>query len=236
MSEPVEIKATIDTDVDDAVDRVCRGAAQGSRLVYFLDDITPGTQPRLPLFNSGIVLRLRQNDSDKDDSTVKLRPCRRSQLTDAWTKDAEKPSYKFRIEQDWAGQRRSLAASCVAKFTAGSVRDATQDPRSISDLFLEKQLDFLAACGSIRVNVAGLALLGPIQATRWEKTIIDEAVAERWTVGELDFLEVSIRRDSVADAEASQLPFEQALSAYTRSAAQQETKTRRVLEYLSDHR
>ena len=45
MSEPVEIKATIDTDVDDAVDRVCRGAAQGSRLVSFLDDITPGTQP-----------------------------------------------------------------------------------------------------------------------------------------------------------------------------------------------
>ncbi|HEY5784577.1 MAG TPA: hypothetical protein VIT65_07365 [Microlunatus sp.] len=236
MSEPVEIKVTIDTFVDDAVDRLCQGAAETGRLVYFLELRTPDARPALPLLDAGIVLRLRSNDTDKDDSTVKLRPCVRSQLTDDWQKDFEKPRLKFRIEQDWAGPRRSLAASCVAKFAADTVRDVARDHRQIAEVFTEKQLDFLTACGSIHVPLARLTLLGPIQATKWEQTSIDDAVAERWTVGDLDFLELSIRCDDVADAESRQSAFEAALRGYAGGGAPTETKTRLVLEYLSNHR
>jgi hypothetical protein len=233
MSEPVEIKVTIDASVDHAVDRLCRGTADTGRQVYFLDDLTPGVHPTLPLVESGVVLRLRSNGSDKDDSTVKLRPCRRSQLADGWQQPREGSGFKFRIEQDWAGPRRSLAASCVAKFASGTTLDTIRGRGRLAALFVPDQLDYLAACAAIRVSLDGLTPLGPIDATRWDKTAVPDAVAERWTVGELDFLELSIRCDTVAEAESRRPDFEAALRDFVSAGIGHETKTRRVLEYLS---
>lgn len=53
------------------------------RRIWFLGDLTPGVEPPLPLFYSGVLLRLREGLSE--DSTVMLRPCRHTQLTAEWT-------------------------------------------------------------------------------------------------------------------------------------------------------
>jgi hypothetical protein len=79
-------------------------------------------------------------------------------------------------------------------------------------------------------------VLPPVTATRWKS--VDTAPAElgaraeRWVVDELDFLELSIVA-TLAEAPGKQ----EALTAFVRGRglavdAEQQTKTRRVLEHL----
>jgi hypothetical protein len=60
------------------------------------------------------------------------------------------------------------------RFPAGSGRkpdtlSRVQERCTSAHLQSERQLDFLHPCGTLRVNVAELAPLGPIEATRWAK-------------------------------------------------------------------
>ena len=43
---------------------------------------SPGLEPALPLSAAGVVLRRRSGESD--EPTIKLRPCRRTELTPEW--------------------------------------------------------------------------------------------------------------------------------------------------------
>jgi hypothetical protein len=89
----------------------------------------------LPLFHQGIVLRVRQIDGDADDSTVKLRPCRRSQLSGSWLGATKGEGWRLAVEEDWAGNRRALAASCISELPQGriaSVRAGTAPVRRLS--------------------------------------------------------------------------------------------------------
>ncbi|HEY5786415.1 MAG TPA: hypothetical protein VIT65_16735 [Microlunatus sp.] len=234
-SEPVEIKLTIDAEVDDAVGELCRGSARSGRLVYFVEDITPGIKPALPLFEAGLILRLRGNPGEKSDSTVKLRPCRRSQLSQAWAHAWKRGDVRFRIEQDWSTQNRSLAASCTAKSSSWTISDLVDDTGRLKEAFEEPQLACLAECTNLRLYFDGLTALGPIAATTWEETRIDGAVAERWTVGSQDFLELSIRCEDPAAAPEQQAAFERSVRELVEPASSGESKTRRVLTYLADH-
>lgn len=52
--------------------------------IHFCEDVTRGVSVVTPLKDAGVVLRARHRPDRKDDSTIKLRPGRRSQLTDHW--------------------------------------------------------------------------------------------------------------------------------------------------------
>ncbi len=79
----VEIEVSIaGTEVPSALDALGIGDDGQRRGIGFIEDSTVGVE--LPLFHHGVVLRVREIDDDEDDSTVKLRPCRRSQVTEQW--------------------------------------------------------------------------------------------------------------------------------------------------------
>lgn len=264
-AQPTEMKITIGGAVDagatGAVDNALRtlGLDDGDRRwVWFLEDLTPGVTA-LPLLSAGVIVRLRlnprNNKSDEADSTIKLRPARRSQLLPPWHDPHQHDHRKYRIEVDWAGHRRALAASCVADVPPEHVPvpyeraagDSGDDDGGWSPeaAFSSDQHDFLRACTRLPVALSGLTCLGPVQARRWKNITLQpprgtgkemtEVVAERWTVGELDFLELSVRVDAGGDARAAHTDFEAAVRATgLHFPEEQETKTRRVLQHLAD--
>jgi hypothetical protein len=229
--EPVEIKVNVAGAVPAAIDSL--GLDEGKpRRIYFLEDLTPGLSSPFPLLAAGVIFRLRAEADDSGDSTVKLRPCRRSQLTSTWSKPFKDHDREYRIEGDWAGSRHVLAASYVTELTAADVTAGLNDP---ARAFGPEQLGFLEACASVRVNPDPLTVLGPVAATRWTKIkvgSVDKVNAERWQIGSLDFLELS-QRVAAEDAELAQaeLSYAAAKAGLTidRSVA---AKTEQVLEVL----
>lgn len=231
----VEIKASIvGAEVAAALQVLDVGGRERRRSVGFIEDCTVGTA--LPLFHQGVVLRVRQTDGDKGDSTVKLRPCRRSQLTEKWLGQDHGDGWKLRIEEDWAGPRRVLATSCVSDLPRGRIDSARAETEPLRRLFNGGQERFLADCAGIRINLDALTLLPPIAATRWDDVqigVVDGAVAERWSIDELDFLELSIRVDTVAEAPSMQGALDREVHALGLELDDaNESKTERVLEYL----
>jgi hypothetical protein len=258
QSQPTEIKVTLGGEVSEgATDQVEKalgllGLEDGDRRwVWFLEDLTPGVSP-LPLLSAGIIARVRlnpkKNKPDEADSTIKLRPARRSQLLPPWNGGSEVDDQQYRIEADWAGSRRALAASCVAEVSPEHLPvqpdEGSADFRcangnwSPGAAFTSWQHEFLRTCTRLPVAVEGLTCLGPVHARRWKGVTVQEVkdvVAERWRVGQLDFLELSIRvGGDAADPATAQVDFEAAVrGAGLDFPVEQETKTRRVLEHLA---
>jgi hypothetical protein len=87
------------------------------------------------------------------------------------------------------------------------------------------------------INLDALTLLPPIAATRWEEVRVGEVadvVVERWTVDELDFLELSIRKDTVEEAQEAQAKLERAIRALgLERDDEQKSKTELVLAHLA---
>jgi hypothetical protein len=74
-----------------------------------------------------------------------------------------------------------------------------------------------------------------VAATRWQDVRVgdvDEVVVERWTLDDLDFLELSIRKKSVDKAESAQRKLEQELAALDLERDDDTSKTERVLKHL----
>jgi hypothetical protein len=233
----VEIKVNLAGDVPRALDtlKVAHGSA---RSIWFLEDLTPGLSSVHPLLDAHLALRLRRDADGSGDSTVKLRPCRRSQLTKRWSReDKERGEWEYKIEGDWAGPRQALAASLSSTLAPDALSAAVETGGDPSAAFTQKQLDFLSDTATIRVNLGALALLGPIAATRWQALNLDgfEVNAERWQVGTLDFLELSIRVDPrKGDPVKEQSAFEAAVTAHHLEIdANTDSKTKRVLEHLA---
>lgn len=235
-TEPVEIKATVAGAVPAGLDAL--GIAGGSRRdIWFLEDLTPGLPSVTPMLAAGIIFRLRADDDSDDDSTVKLRPCRRSQLAPGWTSKREDDDGEYRVEADWCGQRRVLAASYVVSLEPGRLVEAVSAPGAdLSKVFCRRQQDFLADCADLRIALTGLTPLGPVAATRWKNLDLGdfEVDAERWVVGDLDFLELSIRvRPGEGDPVERQAAFEELIRSRGLAVADvPATKTAQVLEQL----
>jgi hypothetical protein len=238
MSEPsaIEIKVNVGGDVDQALSALgLNGGRQ--RKVWFLDDLTEGARPTLPLLSAGIVLRLRQHDDGDEDSTVKLRPCRWSQLVSPWD-NALSRDPDFTIEGDWSRTRHVLAASRKDKLDEGTIEAVINADGRLGDAFTKSQHDFLAECGEIRVALRGVTALKPIAATQWKNASIgkvDKVAAERWTVAGLDFLELSLRvTDGTAAALAEQRKLiVEVLSRGLELDDSDESKTMRVMKRLA---
>jgi hypothetical protein len=235
--EAVEIKINVAGDVPRALDTL--GLRDGSaRSIWFLEDLTPGLPSPHPLLTAGLVLRIRRDDDGTGDSTVKLRPCRRSQLTDQWTDEHhDKGSWDYKIEGDWAGPRQVLAASLAWTVPPDTLSAAVAADGDPSAAFNQKQLEFLTDSAPLRVNVGVLEPLGPIAATRWKKLDIDgfTVSAERWHIGSIDSLELSIRVEAgEGDPVEKQAAFEAAVRTHHLGiAANKDSKTQMVLEHLA---
>jgi hypothetical protein len=230
MEYPVEIKVNVAGQVPDALAALDLGGGTDRR-IWFLEDLTPGV-PSLPLYSAGVVLRLRSGNSE--ESTVKLRPCRRTQLTPEWADGFKSGNrFEYRVEADWAGPRRSLAASAVLELDSGLIH-AVAEGADAGILFNGKQQDFIRDCADLRITLGGLTPLGPVRAMKWKNIPVGEfgTNIERWTAGDLDFLEVSYRTESGAAQE--QLRLEAAVRALGVAIDDdRESKTRRVLAELA---
>jgi hypothetical protein len=233
----VEIKVTVACDRTPA-------AVEGLELppdrppwrIYFCEDVTEGLPAGTPLLDAGVILRARDKPGGKDDTTVKLRPCRRSQLVGRWLAAEKGDDWDFKVEADWSGERRALAASLTADRKEGVVAAVGHGPGSVEDLFVVDQVAFLRECAAIRVNLGALTVLPPVAATRWGTVESAPASldvrAERWTVGALDFLELSTVAE-LGEAPATQdLLVDFVGSRGITVPPHQETKTRQVLRYL----
>jgi hypothetical protein len=233
----VEIKATI---AGDATPRAVRTLGlppdRPPWEIYFCEDVTVGLSAATPLLDAGVVLRARAKPGGKDDTTVKLRPCRRSQLSDRWLSTGKDDDWELKVEADWAGDRKALAASLTADRRNGVVAAVSRGERSVQDLFVDEQLAFVRDGAPIAINLGTLTVLPPITATRWGS--VDgtpdglDLRAERWTVGDLDFLELSAVAPVDEAPETQQLLAGFVASLDVGAPPDQETKTRQVLAHL----
>ena len=238
MSEPsaIEIKVNIKGDVDQALSALGLDGGK-QRKVWFLDDLTEGARPTLPLLSAGIVLRLRRHADGDEESTVKLRPCRWSQLVSPWD-DPLRTDPDWSVEGDWSRSKHVLAALHKAGLDEGTIEAALDGDGRLAEAFTKSQLDFLADCAEIRVAFRGLTALGPIAATQWKNASIGKVhkvAAERWTVAGTDFLELSIRvTDGVDEAVARQQALtEEVVSRGLMLDDTDEPKTTRVMKRLA---
>jgi hypothetical protein len=232
---PIELKVTLSGGVDEALARLGLDQPGEVRRIGFLEDLRHPAHP-LPLLEAGIILRVREGDDD--DSTVKFRPTVPSQV-----RDADQDDDDIAIEEDWAGPRRTLAASCRARFDAGRIAAARAGDEPLRRLFTDEQRRYLAyGAHDVAVDLDELTLLAPIDARRWKGVAVGDpdhpAVAERWTVGDLDFLELSLRIETTGtgrDAEQAGRALTDALieRGLAVPSGAQETKTRTVLEFLA---
>jgi hypothetical protein len=230
----VEIKVSLaGSRLDEALDALGLGDGGQQRSVSFLEDATVGAE--LPLLRQGIVLRVRQTAGEDDDSTVKLRPCRRSQLTQEWLGEEDGDGWRLRVEADWAATRRSLAASCVSDLPEGRIDAVRAGTAPVRRLFSEGQRRFLGECAGMRIDLDELTLLPAVAATRWEDVRVgdvDEVVVERWTLAGLDFLELSVRKKAVEKAQSAQRKLERELADRDLERDDDTSKTERVLRHL----
>lgn len=233
----VEIKATVDgAQVAAGIEAFGLAAGGRSRTVRFCEDVSPVIPVATPLLDARIVVRLRENDGRDDDATIKLRPCRGSQLADRWLTGADASS--ITVEADWAGDRRVLAASFEVELPEGTISGVLGGDGGLRGLFTDAQRRFLADCADSRVNFDALTVLPPVAATRWRMRTAPpdpelDIVVERWTVADaMTFLEFSVRVP-FADAQGTRSNLEQLLgSRGLHVDPTQETKTKRVLEHL----
>lgn len=233
----VEIKANLTADDLDRVERTLKVADDKQLSIYFHEDTTTGQS--LPLLAAGVIIRGRFEERDEEgDSTVKLRPCRASQIAQAWfdprrPADDDRTGFELRIEEDWSGSKRVLAVSCQVELT-GRAADETSDRLPLSS----DQQRFLTECAPLRVNLAELTRLGPIRATKFGEVraggLADlEAKAERWRVTDLDFMEVSVKVED-GDPEQVQRDLLDALADLGVTVSTEEkSKTQQVMEALA---
>jgi hypothetical protein len=239
----VEVKVSLDGDQTAKAVRALGLADVTPWKIFFVEDVTTGLCSATPLLDQHLIVRARQKTKGKDDVTVKFRPGRRSQLTDSWlatttTADGDLDS-ELKVEEDWAGERRVLSISLTAERPKGLVAAAAAGERDIATLLTSDQIRLVDECAGTYVNLAALTMLPAISAMRWPTFAapgpgggpVLDVRAERWTVHDLDFLELSIAVE-VQAAQAAQA----ALIAFAEHNGLQpsagEAKTTQVLQRL----
>ncbi|MFF7380832.1 hypothetical protein ACIP4Q_36920 [Streptomyces massasporeus] len=194
MTFPIEIKINIDGNVAAALSALDlpQGHQSQKRLIWFAENRQGIADGRL-LLDSGVIVRFRSGDTP-DELTVKLRPCTKAQLTDGFSKPFDGDSFEYKIEQDWSGTRQALSASATRSHPQGALLNAVAPGADAAAPLDSLQLQFLQECAPA-VRIDGLDALGPIASTKLNNVPLDdlEVDLERWTVADLDFLELSIR-------------------------------------------
>jgi hypothetical protein len=191
-----------------------------------------------------VIIRFRSGE--EDDLTVKLRPCDRRHLIGRWHHKFDSGAFEYRIEGDWAGNRHSLAASAVTKHGQGALLGAVSDTAEPASALHPDHREFVEQCVHPTVGIDRLIALGSIDATKWsERTVgdVEKVNIERWIVGDLDLLELSIRvkqqdRESDEEFESRASQKQRGLHAAVRRAGveisdREENKTQLVMTTLA---
>jgi hypothetical protein len=225
--ETEEIKVTVAPNQADAVLKLLKlkpGSAEREK-VFFADT------PNLALFKAGRILRARQIHGDPDESTVKLRPVKASQVDPHLAAD---PGFKY--EADRVGNKAVPSASLTLKVPRGAIRKVVHGKTGLGSLFASDQEDMLTKLGGKPINFDNLSVLGPAKVQKWKVEPKDgpPLAVERWELpdGEV-VLEVSTRTAYLHGDAASQ-GLSKFLAAHKINADKtQETKTQEDVDYFS---
>ena len=235
--DAMEIKVTLDSDqIEDGLAAFDLPPQQAiRRRIWFCEQVAEsGESAALPLLARGLILRLRSTDGDAD-LTVKLRGPEGCVDPESWRRRTRSAGKRAKIEGDWAGPRRLLSASLDAHVDDQQLAHVLRArDRPVSQLFSTIQDDLLREW---LVPLDGFDLLGPVQAMKWDpvsRGLDHKVAAEMWLVDDgLRFLELSIRVKR--DPEGAKQAFEGLVrDRHLEVPAQHETKTRMVLERLSN--
>jgi hypothetical protein len=196
------------------------------RQVFFFDT------PDLALERAGLVTRARRSQDRPDDSIVKLRPVRPALLSEDL-----RASKTFGVEVDAMPGGFVCSGSFKGELKAGAVREAVLGDRPLRNLFSKPQRAFWAEHAPEGVELDELTVLGPVTVLKLKQTpegYDRKLVAELWFYPDgSQILELSTKCEpgEAFDVAARTRAYlsERGVSL----SGEQETKTRRALEYFA---
>ncbi|MGK2880565.1 MAG: hypothetical protein ACSLE6_07150 [Mycobacterium sp.] len=194
MLRPIEIRANIEGDVARALAMLGDPDPADTRRVWFLEARRGLHAGRLDMLSRGVIIRFRCG-SDGNGSTATLRLSDADNLVDEWAQPFTTAAFTYRVESDWSGDRRAVAASAEISHPRGALIEAL-GADNLEAILNANQRKLLRDCAHIDVESERLDALGPIASARWQDLWVGAASdvdAERWTVLDLDFLELSVR-------------------------------------------
>jgi hypothetical protein len=196
------------------------------RQVFFFDT------PDLALDASGVVVRARRVQNKGDDSVVKLRPVVPAELPE---KLRRSPS--FGVEVDAMPGGFVCSASLKNVLAAGAVKEGVAGRRALRKLFSKEQRAFFATHAPHGIELDDLSILGPIFVLKLKFPAVElnrKLVAEMWLYpDDSRILELSTK---CLPNEAFDVAAETRVYLSERGVevnGQQQTKTRRALEFFS---
>jgi hypothetical protein len=228
-ADSVELKLTVpESDQRSTVEALGMDPIDAQiRQVFFFDT------PDLTLNRAGVVVRARRVQGKGDDSVVKLRPVVPAELPGKLRR-----SSAFGVEVD----AMPGGFVCSGSFKnplgdVGAVKDGVAGRLALRKLFSKQQRAFFAAHAPEQVELDDLTVLGPIFVLKLKFSpagFARKLVAEMWLYpDESRILELSTK---CLPSEAFQTAAETRSYLAQRGidlSGEQETKTRRALEYFS---
>jgi hypothetical protein len=197
------------------------------RQVFFFDT------PDLALNASGVVVRARRVQNKGDDSVVKLRPVVPAELPG---KLRRAPG--FNVEVDAMPGGFVCSATLKQAHPAGVVRESILGGRPIRKLFSKEQRAFYAEHAPAGVGLDDLAILGPVFVLKLKFPAAElrgrKLVAELWLYPD-DSRIVELSTKCLPN-EAFEVAAETRVYLTSNGvdvSGEQETKTRRALEFFS---
>jgi hypothetical protein len=195
------------------------------RQVYFFDT------PDLSLSKAGVVARARRVQGKGDDSVVKLRPIAPDQLP----KKLRRAS-AFGVEVD-AMPGGFVCSGSMKSPARADVRETVTGARSLRKLFSKEQQAFFSEYAGDGIELDDLSILGPIFVLKLKfrpEELKRRLVAEMWLYPDNSrILELSTKcapaESFLAAAEVRAFLSDRGVDL----SGEQETKTRKALEYFS---
>jgi hypothetical protein len=197
------------------------------RQVFFFDT------PDLALNAAGVVARARRVQGKGDDAVIKLRPVVPAELPGKLRR-----SPAFSVEVDAMPGGFVCSATLKQALPAGGVKESVAGRRPLRKLFTKEQRAFFAAHAPPGLELDDLSVLGPVFVLKLKFPAAElrgrKLVAEMWLYpDDSRILELSTK---CLPQEAFEVAVETRAYLSERGVdltAEQETKTRRALEFFS---
>jgi hypothetical protein len=226
-ADSVELKLTVPTsDHQTAIGALHIDPLDAQiRQVFFFDT------PDLSLSTAGVVVRARRVQGKGDDSVVKLRPVVPDQLPKKLRK-----TDGFGVEVD-AMPGGYVCSASMKSAAQADVRETLLEGRPLHNVFSKEQQAFYAECAPDGIRLDDLSVLGPIFVLKLKFTpeeLQRRLVAEMWLYPDnTRILELSTKcppaEAFLAAAEARVFLTSKGVDL----SGEQETKTRKALEFFS---
>jgi hypothetical protein len=227
-ADSVELKLTVpESDQRSAVSALGMDPIDAQiRQVFFFDT------PDLALNQAGVVVRARRVQRKGDDSVVKLRPVAPEHLP---AKLRRSPAFGVEVDAMPAGFVCSGSLKHV--LGAGQVKEALAGARPLRKLFSKEQRAFFSTHAPDGIELEDLSVLGPIFVLKLKFSpdgYDGKLVAEMWLYpDDSRILELSTKCPPpdafLTAAEARAFLSQRGVDL----SGEQQTKTRRALEYFS---